>query len=117
MKVGYSKPVTSWLTVVGTMDVTYRETHFSWENDPWSYRPKNMLQEVVLAPGVALVLPNIFRDGLTCVSNILTNIPTAMSTMVRLTRSFSVPASPFIASRVCSAKVGRLLRSEHAPSG
>lgn len=66
MKLGYSKPVAPWLTVVGTMDVTYRETQFSWENAPYSYsdRPRNELQEVVFAPGVALVLPNFFRDGL-----------------------------------------------------
>ncbi|MDF2994919.1 MAG: hypothetical protein K0R27_556 [Xanthobacteraceae bacterium] len=64
VKFGYSKPLTSWLTAVGTMEVDYRETRFSWENDPWGYRPKNSLQEVVFAPGIALVLPDFFRDGL-----------------------------------------------------
>lgn len=64
LKLGYSKPLTSWLTVVGTMELDYRETRFSWEDDPWGYVPKNTLQEVVFAPGIALVLPNIFRDGL-----------------------------------------------------
>lgn len=64
VKVGYSKALTSWMTLVGTMNVVYRDSKFSWENDPYGYFPPNELKEWVYTPGIAAVLPNVFVDGL-----------------------------------------------------